>query len=102
NGGSQPSAWAGRDGRLWFCTHGGIAIVDPAHPGTGSTETPVSVEEVLADGRPVDGGRVPAGTRTLEVHYTSPALASPERARFRYRLQGYDTAWVEAGNRRTA
>ncbi|MGA8163193.1 MAG: two-component regulator propeller domain-containing protein [Acidobacteriaceae bacterium] len=28
--GSMPAAWKGRDGRLWFATIGGAAVVDPA------------------------------------------------------------------------
>jgi len=34
------------------------------------------------------------GTHRLEIRYTAPNLSDPERTRFRYRLDGYDTKWV--------
>jgi signal transduction histidine kinase len=36
----------------------------------------------------------------LEIQYTSLNLGAPDRARFRYRLEGHESAWVEAGNTR--
>jgi signal transduction histidine kinase len=47
--------------------------------------------------------RVPAGgARVLEVHYTANSLVAPEKVRFKYRLEGYETGWCEAGDRRVA
>ena len=66
------------------------------------------VEEVIVDGQgqatmPASQGVVLApGSRHVELHYTSPSLSAPGRVRFRYRLDGYDPTWVEAGTRRVA
>jgi signal transduction histidine kinase len=38
----------------------------------------------------------------VEIQYTSINFESPERMRFRYRLEGLDAEWVEAGARRSA
>jgi signal transduction histidine kinase len=38
----------------------------------------------------------------VEIKYTSLNLAAPEKARFRYRLQGHEKAWTEAGDDRVA
>ena len=71
-----------------------------------STVAPfVKVLEVLADGRPIpiDGDIVlPAGVKQLEVRYTATSQAVPSRVLFRYRLEGTDAGWVDAGTRRAA
>ncbi len=38
----------------------------------------------------------------LEIDYTAPELTSPLKTRFRYRLEGFDPDWVDAGTRRQA
>src|SRR5260370_16996306 len=43
-----------------------------------------------------------AGSRDLEFHYTALSLLVPDRVRFKYKLEGYDRNWVDAGARRTA
>jgi signal transduction histidine kinase len=42
------------------------------------------------------------GKHILEFHYTGLSFDAPERVRFRYRLEGLDQDWVEAGTRRVA
>jgi signal transduction histidine kinase len=42
------------------------------------------------------------GRHRIEFQYTALSFDSPERIRFRYRLHGLDSDWVEAGNRRVA
>ena len=43
-----------------------------------------------------------AGRGELEVHYTALSLRAPEKNRFKYMLEGLDTDWIDAGNRREA
>jgi signal transduction histidine kinase len=38
----------------------------------------------------------------IEFHYTGLNYDAPDRVRFRYRLDGLDTDWIEAGTRRAA
>lgn len=105
NGGATPSAWRGTDGRLWFPTIRGVAVVDPARLVAPAAPPPAKVEEVVADGRALapDGPLVlPAGTRRLDVRYTGLSLSSADRLRFRHRLAGLDDAPVDAGAERTA
>ncbi len=40
--------------------------------------------------------------RSFEITYTALAFRSPERVRFRYRLEDYEDEWTEAGERRQA
>jgi signal transduction histidine kinase len=46
--------------------------------------------------------RLPALVRDLEIDYTALSLVAPEKVLFRYRLEGYDREWQDAGNRRQA
>ena len=45
---------------------------------------------------------IPKGSRELALRYTGISFASPEKVNFRYRLEGLERDWVEAGTRRTA
>jgi signal transduction histidine kinase len=46
--------------------------------------------------------RLPALTRNIRFDYTALSLSIPERARFRYKLDGLDSKWREAGSIRQA
>ena len=103
NGGGQPAGWRTPDGRLWFPTIRGVVAIDP----TVSDDSPpvVVVERVVAGQQAVDFARpVTLGPRIrdLEFHYTALELGAPESVRFKYRLEGYDDTWVDAGARRVA
>jgi ligand-binding sensor domain-containing protein/signal transduction histidine kinase len=97
-------------GALWFPTLKGIVVVDPHH--TLSAPAPiVALEESLVDGVPVatqetanarEHLRIAPGKHTVEFHYSGLSFDAPERVRFRYRLEGLDPDWVEAGTRRVA
>ncbi len=105
NGGFQPAGWRSRDGRLWFPTLKGVAVVDPARLKIDSHPPRVMIEQVVIDGKPVPGSGnidVPAGQNKLEFRYTGLSLSAPGKVRFRYQLEGFDENWVGAGSRRTA
>jgi len=87
----------------------GLVMVDPENISVNETPPPVVIEDVLADG--VSQSRVtdrksqielPPGVQRVEFHYTALSLVAPERNRFKYRLNGLESAWVEAGSQRTA
>jgi signal transduction histidine kinase/CheY-like chemotaxis protein/ligand-binding sensor domain-containing protein len=102
---SQPAAWKSRDGRLWFATQKGMVVIDPAHLRRNNLVPPVVIEEVVAGGAAVplrNGLALPPGRDTVEFHYTSLSLLVPSRVQFRYKLEGYDQDWVDAGTRRAA
>ncbi|PTY03719.1 hypothetical protein DB347_21030 [Opitutaceae bacterium EW11] len=101
----QPAAFRCADGRLLFTTVKGLVILHPDRIVRNGLAPQVVVEEVLANNRVVPASSrvvLPAGTSNLELHYTALSLLIPERVRFRYRLEGYDKNWIEAGSRRTA
>jgi diguanylate cyclase (GGDEF)-like protein len=105
NGGSQPAGALLDDGRLWVPTVDGIAIFDTNVEVENVLPPSVRIEEVVVDGASVEteGSVVLSpGARNLEIHYTALSFRSPERVRFRYRLEGFDERWVDAGTRRVA
>jgi len=96
----------GSDGRLWFVRGGGLTEVDPRRLGPdGPRRAPVRIESAVANEQrlaPDPLVRLPAGTKRLQISYTAVALTGSNKLRFRYRLDGFDTAWVDAGTRRQA
>ena len=93
------------DGRLWFVTGRGATVIDPrAVDEQPRVSGPVRVEAAIADDArfTAPGTRLPAGTRRLRLDYTALSLTSADRLRFRYRLEGFDDDWRDAGTRRQA
>lgn len=87
------------NGRLFFATRVGVAIIDPAHEQRNPLPPPVVIEEVVADGRtlPAPGPwRLPAGTRRVDLHYTALSFASVSDTVLQHRLDGFDPDWVTA------
>jgi signal transduction histidine kinase len=89
-----------------------LAWVDPSQLLPNTNPPPVVIESVLIDGQAQntnalrarfgEGVTVPAGRKSVEIQFTSLNLTRPEAARFRYRLQGHETDWYEAGDSRVA
>jgi signal transduction histidine kinase/ligand-binding sensor domain-containing protein len=104
---SHPSAWRGRDGRLWFATPKGLVeVVDPLHFPVNSVVPPVALERFVVDdvamnitGSPV---KVDAGHVHFEFDYAGMSYRAPLKVRYRYMLEGFDKDWTEAGTRRVA
>ena len=66
---------------------------------------PILIESVIASGRKYDTStslRLPPRTANLQIAYTATSLTIPERVRFRYKLEGQDKEWQDAGTRREA
>ena len=106
-GGLDPSGLRDRDGRIWISTIGGIAVIDPASFPTNAIPPRVLIEGATLADRPAVLGEngtieVPAGTESIELTYTAFSLLSPPKVRFKYRLDGFDAQWHDAGSRRTA
>ena len=115
--GFTPSGFRTEDGKLWFPTVHGIAVVNPKAVRQNDARPAVWVEQVLVDGQQADNGwpgslegegvnrvvRLKPGLRQLDMLYTGISLTSPERVQFRYRmegLQGLYPEWTDAGTRR--
>jgi signal transduction histidine kinase len=111
-GGFFPAGLKTKSGLLWFSTLKGIVVADPHRHAVDAPVPGVVLEEALVDGvpypqfasaeSPPEALRIPPGWHRIEFRYTGLSFDAPERVRFRYRLEGLDANWAEAGSRRTA
>lgn len=121
-----PGAIRSRDGRLWIPMQTGLAIAHPENAHDASTPPPVALESVQVDGRTValyDNRsplqaqpstnllnlrnanttlKLPPTHRTIEFKFAALSFTALENVRCRYRLEGLDDHWVEAGTERKA
>jgi ligand-binding sensor domain-containing protein/signal transduction histidine kinase len=124
--GFSPAGLKTKSGMICFSTVKGLVLLDPHRQETNAPPPNVLLEEVLVNGKVVTPEAGPAGKfkdrgasesgespperkitippdgRELELQYTGISFGSPEKLRFRYKMQGLDSDWVEAGERRTA
>ncbi len=124
--GFYPAGLKTKSGLLWFSTLKGVVVVDPRVQPINTPMPNTVLEEVLVDGVPdpmlhasnskgikaaersgstpakLETLRITPGKHRVEFRYTGLNSDVPELIRFRYRLEGLDTDWVDAGTRRTA
>jgi ligand-binding sensor domain-containing protein/signal transduction histidine kinase len=122
----HPAAVRTSDGTLWFATLRGISITNPERQQENRLPPPVVIENVTVDDQPADilpahkDGEVAPKSRIdtpgdaiglvnlqpgharLSVHYAGLSFVAPARVRYRYRLDGFDSKWIDAGARRVA
>jgi signal transduction histidine kinase len=110
NGGRSPAGIRARDGRLWFPTQDGVAVIDPQNIKTNSQPPPVVIETIKIDNELsavpsiTDGSSltVEPSQNNFEITYTALSFINSENLRFKYRLEGLDDDWIDAGTRRLA
>jgi ligand-binding sensor domain-containing protein len=104
NGGVQPAGWRTADGRLWFPTVKGLAVVDPARLHA-PPNPPAIIDRAAVDGLAAEHPArlvLAPGTVRMTIDYTALSFSTPERLRFRYQLEGHDPAWIDPGEERAA
>jgi signal transduction histidine kinase len=82
-----------------------LVFVDPKRIPANTVRPPVSITSVVANAKPYTPTSqlaLPDRVRNLEIDYIGISLAIPERVRYRYKLEGYDADWQDAGARRQA
>lgn len=105
NVGDQPTAWKTTDGALMFCSMKGVVVVDPKRLHSISLIPPVQIEKVLINKQEQlisADPQLPVGAGEIEIHYAALSYTAPEKVRFKYKLEGVDKDWVDAGTRRFA
>ena len=103
--GGQPGAWKSGDGKLWFATIKGIAMIDPQRTPINNQPPPVAIERAVVDGETIQLSEMvelSPGKERYEFYYTAMSFAAPEKVRFKYKLEGFDRDWVVAGSERVA
>jgi ligand-binding sensor domain-containing protein/tRNA A-37 threonylcarbamoyl transferase component Bud32 len=106
----NPAGWKDETGRLWFANLAGVVSIDPARIRKNDRVPPVLVEQVVVDNKnlPVAGNspirppKLIAGSKRFEFKYTALSFIHSNKIAFKYKLEGYDKEWTDAGNRREA
>ena len=92
-------------GRVWYATTGGLSMADPTRFATNSLPAVLRIsavsadETVLPDSTPL---AVPSGSRRVSVSFAAVSLTVPERIRYRYRLDAFDSGWSQPTAEHTA
>lgn len=105
SGGGHPAGWKTSDGRMWFATIRGLATIDPENIPLNTSPPPIAVEQVSVDNQAFSAGQkltISPGSSRLDFYYTALSFIAPENVRFKYKLEGFDDNWIEAGARRVA
>jgi ligand-binding sensor domain-containing protein/AraC-like DNA-binding protein len=119
SGGSQPAGWRTRDGKIWFPTLKGIAVMDPGQtiyrikrspvlaemPEESLTgfsyvtvihDQPVIIEEILVDGKTIAREsltEVSGNTKSIRFRFVALNYRTPGKTLFKYRLSDFDPRW---------
>jgi signal transduction histidine kinase/ligand-binding sensor domain-containing protein/DNA-binding response OmpR family regulator len=105
DGGNTSAGCRTPDGMFWLPSIRGVVRVDPNHISKNLVVPQVQIEEVAVDGAPLDieqGMKIGPVQHRWEFQYAGLSLFVPKQVLFRYRLDGFDKDWVEAGTRRIA
>ncbi|HZI50047.1 MAG TPA: ATP-binding protein [Pyrinomonadaceae bacterium] len=100
----SPSAFRTRDGKFWFATVKGVSSIDPNNIKLNPLPPPVAIERVSIDGKsfsPREPAEVAPGAGDLEFKFTALSFVAPQKVRFKYKLDGFDREWIDAGTTRT-
>jgi len=110
--GFGPQVSKSADGKLWFSPLDGVSVIDPRNLHLNNVPPPVHIEQITADHKTywqnLSGdaasakSKLPPLVRDLTIDYTALSLVVPEKVRFRYKLEGWDRDWQDAGTRRQA
>jgi signal transduction histidine kinase/ligand-binding sensor domain-containing protein len=101
----RPRAARSPDGRVWFVNDSVVQMVDPNRLDLDPVPPPVHIEQLIAKGKSLpalDKMRLPPHTRDIEIDYTGLSFVMPRRVHFRYKLDGHDLQWQDAGTRRAS
>jgi signal transduction histidine kinase/ligand-binding sensor domain-containing protein len=105
NGGTQPAGVSTRDGRIWFPTQQGVVVIDPGTIPVNTQPPPVVITQSIVANEPVaarDRIEIRSGPTALELHFAALTFVRPEQSRFRFKMEGLDEDWIDAGGERTA
>jgi signal transduction histidine kinase/ligand-binding sensor domain-containing protein len=104
-GGFQPSFCRTSDGRIWFPTSKGLAVVNPQEVSHNTVKPPVWIEQASADGKQITINRetngadwlvVEPGQMRVAFQFTALSFTSPDRVQFKYKLEGLEKDWLTA------
>lgn len=85
-------------GRIWFSLSNGLSVVNPSRINDNSAPALPHIESITDDNNTVNlagSVQIPPTPGRVTFKYTGLSLAVPERIRFRYFLEGFDSSWSQ-------
>jgi signal transduction histidine kinase len=83
-----------------------MLVLDSRNADRRFAPPPAAIDEITVNGEPApprsDLGQLAPGLNNVAFRYTGLSFVIPTRITFRYRLEGFDTKWIDAGTRREA
>ena len=101
----DPGVWKDQAGRIWFATDQGALTIDPTRLRVNDRPPTIRIDEATADTHPLRRGVLNVqepGPGNLAFRFSTVTLLEPHKSLHRYRLEGFDRAWIDAGAARMA
>ncbi|NBB76431.1 MAG: response regulator [Bacteroidetes bacterium] len=109
NGGVQTAGVLTDDQMIYFPNQRGLTVIDLQSYLSSQPSDPLNllVEEVSFSDSTIimddeNSVSLPSGSRNLRIKFTAPQFTSPEKIRFRYKLEGVHSEWETANETREA
>lgn len=100
-----------KNGQLAIPTLKGFSLINPNNIRMNRIRPPVYVEEVYLDGKLAHNEEgdedeeilvIPQHIKRIDIRYAALSLFASEKIQFQYRLEPYDSRWIEVGSDRVA
>jgi signal transduction histidine kinase/ligand-binding sensor domain-containing protein/CheY-like chemotaxis protein len=109
-GQNQSPGCKDREGKLWFPTLRGIAMINPKNIRINPFPPEVVIQKAMIDKEeiqlewtgPGHEEVIVPGFQQFEIQYTGLSFLVPKKVRFKYILEGFHKDWVDAGTMRSA
>jgi signal transduction histidine kinase len=87
----------GSDGKIYFPTLGGVAILNPENFDVEQSNSKVTLRHLYGDNIEYNVNssnlRMPPGTQRFRFQFALLSFANPKRNQYRYSLIGFDEGW---------
>ena len=87
-----------QSGKIWFSLNRGLSVVDTNRLRRESPASILHLEGLSVDGSPTsfqNSVRISPNPKRITFNYAGVSLSVPDRVRFRYKLDGFDSTWSE-------
>jgi len=95
----------GGDGRIWIATETGVLWMDPKRIERNELPPGVAIRSLTANNRlyrDPASVNLTAATSNIQIDYSVLSFADAKHARVRYKLEGFEQAWMDPHTRRQA
>lgn len=89
-------------GKLWVATDLGLSFFDPDKIARPTAKAKPFISSLLINDKPMElreGFELNPAEMVLRIAYTALDYKRPGKIRYRYRMEGLDTAWIYTGGR---